>query len=188
MNSSKNTSDFDSMLSLYLPEEVEIYNLVNKFGSFFYANIFSFFLGIGSFWNLLVIIYFMKINSKNLRKMSSYHFLVINLAFVDLCVTVGGSLLFPFSMKPSWELGAFNCALLITFFTKNLTVVSCWLLVIISFARFRSIVYPLRARINKKKYGLACLTIWITTCLPVKYFLKSYRQKKKDCTLILNRL
>ena len=76
---------------------------------YFRNNIFPIIFGIGSFWNLLIIIYFVKINTKNLRKMSSYHFLMISLAFADLCVSLGTSIIYPFSKRPSWELGEFGC-------------------------------------------------------------------------------
>ena len=45
--------------------------------------------GVGSSLNILIIAYFVKINLANLRKMSSYHFLIINLAVVDFCASAG---------------------------------------------------------------------------------------------------
>ena len=61
---------------------------------FFRTYIYPVFFGIGSSWNILIIAYFVKINSKNLRKMSSYHFLIINLAIVDLYAGLGVTIIF----------------------------------------------------------------------------------------------
>ena len=149
----------------YFPEGAKLYKLTLKAEVFFNLNIFPVIFGIGSFWNLLIIIYFVKINLKSLKKTSSYHFLIIKLAVVDLCTSVGVSITFHFNAKPTWELGTFGCILMKNFVDGVCPMVSCWLLVLISFARFRSVLYPLRERINKKKYSLVCLFIWILAFL-----------------------
>ena len=48
--------------------------------SVFYTKILSTIYSLGAIGNLLIIIYFIKINQKKLLKMSAYHFLIINLA------------------------------------------------------------------------------------------------------------
>ena len=150
-----------SFLGHFSADDIQLY---------YHIYVFPVIFGIGSFWNLLIIIYFMNIHSKNLRKMSSYHFLIVSLAVADLCTSVIVSIIFPFNHTPSWEPGIFGC-ILVGFSYAVCPLVSCWLLVIISFARFRSIVYPLRARINKKRYALACLSIWSIASLVNTYIL-----------------
>ena len=58
-----------------------------------------------------------------------------------------------------------GCVFLVIFIDFVCPMVSCWLLVLISFARYTSIVYPLRAKVNKKKYGLACALIWLVASI-----------------------
>ncbi|XP_066928865.1 melanin-concentrating hormone receptor 1-like [Clytia hemisphaerica] len=118
--------------------------------------------GLGSICNILVIIYFVKINFKKLNKMSVYHFLIINLAVADLFVSVGTSINYPLISQPSWKYGEFACVFLRIFLGNALPIISSWLLVLISFARYRTISYPLHAyKLNKKKYGVVCLLVWI---------------------------
>ena len=131
------------------------------------AYIFPVVFGIGSLWNSLIIIYFVKIDFKNLKKMSSYHFLIINLAIVDLCTRVGVTVKYLFLQNPTWQ--DFVYFFLENFVNWVLPMVSCWLLVIISFARFRSIVYPLRAKFSKKKHDFACFSIWLLASLMIIY-------------------
>ena len=180
MNSSNSTFNNASSVP-YFPVELKVTKLASAMRLFVYSNILPFVLSAGSFWNLLIIIYFVKINIKNLKKMSSYHFLIINLAVADLCTCFGTPITLHFYLKPSWELGAFGCTFMSSFIFYICPMVSCWLLVLISFARFWSIMYPLRARINKKKYGLACLSIWIITSLSnVYYFITNKIKQSQD--------
>ena len=166
MNISNSTNSTKGpSFNYYFPGEKEILRLALQIEWQLNTYVFPVIFGVASLWNILIIFYFVKINLRNLRKMSSYHFLIINLAVADLCVTLGVSILYPFNVKPLWELGTFGCVFLRHFLSTVCPMISCWLLVLISFARFRSIVYPLRARINKKKYGLACLSVWVIVSL-----------------------
>ena len=97
-------------------------------------------LGIGSFWNILVIVYFIRINGKKLKKMSSYHFLVINLAIADLITTVASAIYYHYAVQTSWELGEFGCVFMMSFVGYVCPLASTWILVLISYARYRSII------------------------------------------------
>ena len=173
-----NTTTIDSMLVPYFPEELEIYQISHKIVNFSLSNLYPVIFGIGSLWNFLIIIYFLKTNSKNLKKMSSYHFLIINLAIVDLCISVGMSIASPIFVKPPWDLGTFECIMLIPFIESVCPMLSCWLLVLISFARFRSIVYPLRERISKKKCGLCVFVVLLAISVSNLKFFMTIKSKQ----------
>ena len=145
------------------PEELNyMFKVVFGFQNYFFRNVFPGLAAIGGFWNLLIIVYFVKINlKKGLKRMSSYHFLIINLALIDLSICSGIAIFSHFLVKESWELPAFACPVLDVYFTDTASVTSCWVLTLISFARYRSIVHPMSVKINKKKYGLAGFLIWV---------------------------
>ena len=103
------TSNNASVLLRYFPEESKFVNFAKEVRSFIFSYGYPVIFGIGSFWNLLIIVYLIKINYKNLKRMSSYHFLIVNLNVADLCASLGISINYPFHQKPSWELGAFGC-------------------------------------------------------------------------------
>ena len=150
---------------------VEINNSTLKLQYGFFVKIYPVMFGIGSFWNFLIIFYFVKINlKKTLKKMSSYHFLIINLAFADLCSSVGVSIVRPHDYKPSWFLGEFGCTFLRPFVYNICPIVSSWILVLISHARYKCIVNPLQASYSKKKYAVICLFIWLVPFLGNVYF------------------
>ena len=117
-------------------------------------------LGIGSFWNFLIIIYFVKIHFKRLTKRTSYHFLIINLAVTDLLTTAGSSIYYHYAFKPSWKLGKFGCIIFANFMGHVCPAVSSWILVLITYSRYRRIVYPFGARISKRKIAVVCFCIW----------------------------
>ena len=114
---------------------MELLRHAHEFRTFFFLHIFPL-IGIGSFWNLLIIIYFVKINIKNLKKMSLYHFLIVNLAIVDLCISVGEPIFYHHLVnKPLWEPGSSDTFRWLNFVETVCTIASCWLLVLISFVQ-----------------------------------------------------
>ena len=94
---------------------------------------------IGIIGNVFVICYFIKINRRNLKRMSSYHFLIILLAFTDLffsMVTLGT--IFHLLIAAAANViraGLFSTALLI--------------IILLSFERYRNIVHPFKGKIRK---------------------------------------
>ena len=101
--------------------------------------------------------------------MSSYHFLIVNLAITDLLTCVCAPLIISHLLKPNWELGIFGCKFLFDFSLFVCPMSSCWHLVLLSYARYRSIVQPLKPRISKKTFTFACLVIWLFSFLVVTY-------------------
>ena len=116
---------------------------------------------LGAIGNFLIIIYFVKINRKKLSKMSAYHFLIINLAIADFLTCFGLIFVSYFLGVPEWKLGKFGCSLMIGFFSSACPYVSCWILVLLSYTRYRSIVQPFKPRMTKAKCSIICLIIWI---------------------------
>jgi len=116
---------------------------------YFYVSFPLFLLGI--LGNLLIIIYFTKVNTKNLKKMSSHQFLIIMLAFTDLFVCIAA----PFSWYYSEDFG-----LRVTSFMCHFRIVSVrispmfsvWILVLVSFERYRNISHPFQKRIKKRSF------------------------------------
>ena len=147
---------------------------------YFFLNIFPIIFGIGALWNLLIIIYFIKINIKKLTKMSAYHFLILNLALADFLVCVTASIIRPSTYKASWDLVVFGCIILSTLLENVYPMVSCYMLVLISYARYRSIVHPLRVKLNKKQYGSICCIIWVISFLANIYFFTSMKLTESD--------
>ena len=76
----------------FLPREIEVNLIYPIIREVYYRKIIPIFNGIGAIGNLLIIVYFMKINWNKLKKMSSYHYLLINLAVADFIVCAGGIL------------------------------------------------------------------------------------------------
>ena len=166
----------------FFHEEIELYQHALDTRDYLYSKIFPAIFGIGSIWNILIIVYFVKINVKNLKKMSAYHFLIISLAVIDLCASAGLSITQPLS-RP-WKLGVFGCVFFKSFMEFVCSMISAWLLVLISFARFRSIVHPLCARINKKKYGFICILICTASCLSNSYMYLNHELERSEGILM----
>ena len=131
MTFSNNTTGISSILVPYFPEEFELLQHAVQVSDFFFLNVYPFIFGMGSLWNSLIIVYFVQINSKNLKNMSSYHFLIIHLAVVDLCTIVGLPIVQHFTFKPSWEFGAFGCIFFVRFI-ESICPVSRGLMLVIS--------------------------------------------------------
>ncbi|XP_066922189.1 melanin-concentrating hormone receptor 2-like [Clytia hemisphaerica] len=137
-------------------EDLEKFNgIINKFV------IPSLMMIIGVPSNLLIITYFIRIHCRRLRKMSSYHLLLINLAVADLLTCLGVAVMFYEWSKPSWGLGMFGCRIISPFSTLVSPMASCWLLVLLSYARYRDITQPFAVKLTKMKYTFFCLLIWL---------------------------
>ena len=131
--------------------------------NFLFTNIFPAYLGIGAFLNFLIAIYFIKINFKKLTKTTPYHFMIINLAMTDFSTCAGLSILIHYWVQSTWKLGEIGCFFMADFFKKVCMLSSCWYLVLISYARYRSIVKPLERRLSKRKIVCACVIIWVVS-------------------------
>ena len=118
------------------------------------------FLGIGFFGNMLIIIYFVKVNKNKLLKMSAYHFLIVQLAIVDAFICV----VFPISISLTdhftyGRLSTLHFCLKIVF--SSSMVVSAWILMFISFLRYRSIAHPLTPLWSKRKFFLGTIFVFL---------------------------
>ena len=168
--------------------EYETMFMTQKASKIIIEDIFPVILAIGSFWNVLIIIYFVKINAKNLTKMSSYHFLIVQLAVADLIASGGVSIVA--NNLYDWRLGTFACSFLLDLFLKVSPSASCFILVFISYTRYRAIAHPFKSRINKKQCSLVCVAIWTVAILVHLYFFMSRRVEQfgEKLTCALNNI
>jgi len=118
-------------------------------------------LVIGTIGNGLIIVYFMKINEKKLQKMSSYNFLLTYLAFVDIIISIGSPI---FHMNQTkWRSNELVCKYTKIFFDITLPTYSVWLLVTISYERYRKMVHPFKSPM-RKKYLSVILALLMVVC------------------------
>jgi len=129
------------------------------------GTVFRYFYFVGVFGNVLVIIYFTKQNHRwDPRKLSPYHYLVIQLAFVDLLMCACAVA----------EIWTYSQALMIFYqLTYSIiTSLSCWTIVMMSLERHRGILHPFRAKIRKWRFLLASISIAvIVLIINVVYYL-----------------
>jgi len=118
-------------------------------------------VGVG---NLLITVYFVKINAKKLKKMTLYHFLIVILAFTDLLFSITTFI----NMAPIVHKSLLNT------FTKFIVVplisLSIWILVLMSIERFRSIVHPFKKKLKKRTFfGMTVFMMLVFTGLHSSY-------------------
>ena len=108
---------------------------------------------IGILGNCIIIIYFIRINKNKLRQMNAYHFLVISLAFVDLLICLTTPVMRYYDTQPQWHLDEFACKFIRPLSYYVLPYISCWIIVVLSYERYQTIVNPFGKRTSKR----ACL-------------------------------
>ena len=113
------------------------------------------FLTFGIFGNLLIIVYFCNKNRKNISKTSLYHFLIIKLAIADLLFCLWSLLFHVNDLFPMFEISRR------TFFyiLFPLDHSSIWILLQISYSRYKSIVHPLHPRCSKRRFTLLTFSV-----------------------------
>ena len=124
-------------------------------------NISWFIISLGILGNLFIIMYFLKINRKNLSKMSLYHFLIIQLAVFDLITSVATSTAIMEFHEPTWQAGRLTCTIVVPLAIGLLPFVSCSILVLLSYERYRSITQPFAPKATKMKYSLMIAAIML---------------------------
>ena len=97
---------------------------------------------IGLIGNLLIISHFVLKHRANLRKISGYSFLIIALAVVDILTCSILTFMTYFELKFVWKLGQFMCNYSHFIPVVALPNLSFWVLILVSFERYRSIVRP----------------------------------------------
>ena len=103
----------------------------------------------GLLGNIIIIVYFIKINKIRIKRMSTYHFLIILLAITDLAAIISGciySIVFNKStINNDQETWGWLAEIKESFVTT-----SCWMLPLLYYDRYRSIVHPFDRRMKKK--------------------------------------
>ena len=115
---------------------------------------------IGIIGNIIIITYFIgKVYKFQIKKLSPYHFMTIQLAVVDLCLCTCVIISDPIIIYPPIIFEAFDHV------KMSLSTTSCWVLAMLSFERCRTIVNPFKIALKKRYILLACLLIWICPAL-----------------------
>lgn len=120
---------------------------------------------IGCIGNMLIIIYFKKVDRKKLKSMSAYHFLITILAILDLNVcamkVVDTTLMIIyFNERINTNISEKVQGHLSSYYYRCLTATSIYILVIISFLRYRRITNPFTPTWGKITYLMLCLLSW----------------------------
>ena len=139
-----------------------------KLGDIIGQNVYWFLIPTGVTGNLLIIAFFLKINlTKNnrLSKMSLNHFLVIQLAVVDLIICIIIPILFAEFYEPVWRWNWFGCVIAIPLLVSPLPFISLWILVLISYERYRSITKPFANKTTKCQCSVIIIVIILSCCL-----------------------
>ena len=149
-------------------------NNLLKLGDVIGKNAFWIIVPLGTIGNLLIIGYFMKINfATSLKKMSVYHYLIIQLAIVDLVTSITTPLTISAFHEPAWHLRDFWCTIGYPFSLAILPYTSCWILVLISYERYRTITRPFTKRGTKCKYSFVILMVIVVVMASVIPFTRT---------------
>ena len=95
---------------------------------------------VGLVGNLIIIYFFVQINRRKLKKMTPYHFLLIQLAIIDFIVCIG---VVASSFYLTHNIGQTYSSVVISLL-KVFLLDSNLVLIIISFLRYQRIVHPLK--------------------------------------------
>jgi len=139
---------------------------------------------IGVIGNTLIIVYFSS-RTKHLRKMSCYHLFIVQLAFTDIsvCILLPLIKIYHTFYGELWHMSHFACLWLSPIPYHIATAVSGWLLVALSFDRYRRIVQTFKWQLNKKMVFLFTTLLWgVTYCAALPFMLTlRYDAKGKRC-------
>ncbi|XP_066935793.1 rhodopsin, GQ-coupled-like [Clytia hemisphaerica] len=133
----------------------------------------------GTIGNIFIIVYY---GSKSKSKRSKYTLFLVHLAITDLiaCIFVPVYNL-PIELTGRWYYGRFLCEYTV-FAPSGITIYSsCWILFGILYERYRSIVFPLKRRLEGWEIHLFCACTWIvSTIAHVPYFLATHHVRDEN--------
>lgn len=115
--------------------------------------------------NLIIIVFFLQMDKNKLSKMSSYHFIIVNITIADLCVCL--YLIYRYLIKS--PIGRFECLFLMNFGSWVCPAASVWLLTLLAYARYRSVVKPFQRKMTKTKCTLFVIASWAVAFCTVSY-------------------
>ena len=113
---------------------------------------------VGLFGNIAIIMYFVKMYRYRVRRMSTYHFMIVLLAMVDLMVVLFNSLAAIVLKEIIGALGIDKIPIIVIVIQVGSTTASCWVLVMLSYERYRSIVHPFKNTLKKN------ICSWFRSC------------------------
>jgi len=139
---------------------------------------------IGVIGNAFILVYFAS-RTKHLRNMSCYHLFIVQLAFTDIliCILLPVSKIYSSVNGELWHMSHITCLWLSPIPYHVATAVSGWMLVGLSFDRYRRIIHPFKWQLNKKMIFLFAILLWgVLYCiaLPITFTLH-YDANSKGC-------
>eukprot|EP00111_Clytia_hemisphaerica_P011630 TCONS_00034179-protein len=138
-------------------------DVLHIFGSFVLPPLFA----LGALGNILIMAYFINVNKRNFKTMTSYHYLIIQIAFVDCLICVGSCLIVYHyhSYDHPWKLKAFGCTVVYPVLLHICPLISCWSLVLLSYERYHGISKPFHKSLHKKHYLLLSVLICFVSAM-----------------------
>eukprot|EP00111_Clytia_hemisphaerica_P011475 TCONS_00033693-protein len=133
-------------------------------------------LTIGCFGNLLIIIFFAWTRGGHNLRRHPYTLFFVHLAVADLfaCVLVPVYYLPQDLANGHWPFGEFLCEYTIFIPTGVAMYATCWMLFAIIYERYRSLVHPLKRKMEQKHIHLICFGAWVLSCLlHIPYFMST---------------
>jgi len=138
----------------------------------------------GVFGNAFIIVYFTS-RTKHLRSMSCYHLFIIQLALTDIsvCIFLPAVKIYDSFNGDFWNIAEVACLWFSHIPYHVATAVSAWLLVALSFDRYRRIVHPFKWQLNKKMVFLFVTLLWGVSYFAALPFTLNllYDQDRKIC-------
>ena len=116
----------------------------------------------GLLGNMVITIYFLKISMNRVGRMSTYHFLIVLLAIIDLVVIILGtvsSILYNSIQYQKLD------AIVLIIFKEGSTTASYWVLLMLSYERYRRIVHHFKRKSKKRYVFLVWICLWIACIL-----------------------
>ena len=133
---------------------------------------------LGTIGNIFIIVYY---GSKSKSRRGKYTLFLVHLAITDLvaCIFVPVYNL-PIELTGHWYYGRFLCKYTI-FAPSGITIYSsCWILFGILYERYRSIVFPLKRRLEGWEIHLFCACAWIVSIIAhVPYFMATHHVRNE---------
>ena len=124
--------------------------------------------GIGIFGNLAIISHFFHKHWKKIQKMSSYHFLLVLLALVDLILCIIVPYIYYYLWEPEWRLDQWTCEFGMNYILMGFQNMSFWLIIIISYERYRNIVRPFDGKTSRRKYTFV-IVLMLAVCVGLSF-------------------
>ena len=115
---------------------------------------------VGVLGNFLIIYYFVRKYKRNIKAMSSYHFLIVLLALIDGLACILQALSYHFEWQQEWRLDDWSCVYGLNYIRLSFPNLSFWTLLLISYERYRNICRPFDGKTSRRKYAAVIVAMF----------------------------